>query len=82
MTGSGDGDRQMSQYEVHLYLESRGQPQHDLEIVADAIQADPAPLTPDFTKSGAAAARAILAPSKTTTKNAHGVEVSDDDIPF
>lgn len=32
----GDGDRQMSQYEVHLYLESRGQPQHDLEIVAGA----------------------------------------------
>jgi ATP-dependent DNA helicase RecG len=28
-----DGDRQMSQYEVHLYLESRGQPRHDLEIV-------------------------------------------------
>lgn len=28
-----DGDRQMSQYEVHSYLESRGQPRHDLEIV-------------------------------------------------
>ena len=37
VTGSclrvGDGNRQMSQYEVHLFLESRGQPQHDLEIV-------------------------------------------------
>jgi ATP-dependent DNA helicase RecG len=28
-----DGDRQMSQYEVHLALESRGQPTHDIEIV-------------------------------------------------
>jgi ATP-dependent DNA helicase RecG len=35
-----DGDRQISQYEVHLFLESRGQPQHDLEIVKDASQAD------------------------------------------
>jgi single-strand DNA-binding protein len=32
--------------------------------------------------SGVAAARANLAPSKTTTKNAHGVETSDNDIPF
>ena len=28
-----DGDRQMSQYEVHAFLESRTQPRHDLEIV-------------------------------------------------
>jgi ATP-dependent DNA helicase RecG len=35
-----DGDRQMSQYEVHLLLESRGQPQHDLEIVEDARRED------------------------------------------
>lgn len=35
-----DGDRQMSQYEVHLLLESRGQPQHDLEIVEGASRDD------------------------------------------
>jgi ATP-dependent DNA helicase RecG len=35
-----DGDRQMSQYEVHLLLENRGQPQHDLEIVPGATLAD------------------------------------------
>jgi single-stranded DNA-binding protein len=65
------------------YTDKNGNNRDSVEIVADAIQADePAPLTPDFTKSGMTAARAILAPSKTTTKNAHGVEVSDDDIPF
>jgi ATP-dependent DNA helicase RecG len=36
----GDGDRQMSQYEVHLYLENRGQPCHDLEIVASVSHSD------------------------------------------
>ena len=36
----GDGNRQMSQYEFHLFLESRGQPQHDLEIVEGASRAD------------------------------------------
>jgi single-strand DNA-binding protein len=36
----------------------------------------------DGDKSGATAARAILAPSKTTTKNIHGVTVSDDDLFF
>jgi ATP-dependent DNA helicase RecG len=35
-----DGDRQMSQYEVHLLLESRGQPRHDLEIVEGASRED------------------------------------------
>lgn len=35
-----DGDRQMSQYEVHLLLESRGQPQHDLETVEGASRHD------------------------------------------
>ena len=30
----------MSQYEVHLFLESRGQPQHDVEIVEGASRAD------------------------------------------
>jgi single-strand DNA-binding protein len=41
-----------------------------------------APITPDLNKSGVTAARAILAPSKATTKNAHGVEVTDADLPF
>jgi single-strand DNA-binding protein len=36
----------------------------------------------DESKSGVTAARAILAPSQTTPKNAHGVAISPDDIPF
>lgn len=35
-----DGDRQMSQYEVHSFLENRGQPTHDLELVAGSSMAD------------------------------------------
>ena len=35
-----DGDRQMSQYEVHHFLENRGQPRHDVEIVEGATRAD------------------------------------------
>jgi single-strand DNA-binding protein len=47
----------------------------------DANPADkPAPLS--LAKGGVAAARAILAPSKTTAKNAHGVDTSDDDLSF
>ena len=35
-----DGDRQMSQYEVHYFLENRGQPRHDAQIVEGASRAD------------------------------------------
>ena len=62
-----------------------GQKKYVTEIVAFQLvipAEEPEPLTPDATKSGTNVARAILSPSKTTTKNAHGVEVSDADIPF
>ena len=36
----GDGNRQLSQYEVHSFLESRGQPAHDAEIVPGASRDD------------------------------------------
>jgi ATP-dependent DNA helicase RecG len=36
----GDGDRQMSQYEVHSFLESRGQPTHDLDAVPGVTRDD------------------------------------------
>lgn len=36
----GDGDRQMTQYEVHSFLENRGQPTHDLEPVPGTTRAD------------------------------------------
>jgi ATP-dependent DNA helicase RecG len=35
-----DGDRKMSQYEVHLALENRGQPTHDIEIVPETSATD------------------------------------------
>jgi ATP-dependent DNA helicase RecG len=36
----GDGDRQMTHYEIHTFLENRGQPAHDLEVVEGATRAD------------------------------------------
>ena len=64
-----------------------GQKKYVTEIVAFQIATpaeDPEPLTPDAPrKSGTEIARTILSPAKgLTEKNAHGVEVSDDDIPF
>lgn len=35
-----DGDRQLSQYEVHAFLESRGQPAHDVEPVTGTSRGD------------------------------------------
>ncbi|MDY0170347.1 MAG: ATP-binding protein [Thermoguttaceae bacterium] len=35
-----DGNRQMSQYEVHALLENRDQPRHDIEIVEGAVLDD------------------------------------------
>jgi len=63
-----------------------GQKKYVTEVIVFQIATpddEPAPLTPDpARKSGTQAARAILSPAKATEKNAHGVEVSDDDIPF
>jgi single-strand DNA-binding protein len=59
-----------------------GQKKYSTEIVAFQFVIpgnDPPPLTPDAINGGTAAARAILSPAE---KNVHGIEISDDDIPF
>ena len=36
----GDGDRRMTEYEIHSYLSSRGQPRDDVEVVHEATLDD------------------------------------------
>jgi single-stranded DNA-binding protein len=65
------------------YTAKDGTDRESISITASALQVEseeqaPAPLTPDQTH-GTAVAKAILKPAQT---NAHGLEVSDDDIPF
>jgi single-stranded DNA-binding protein len=71
------------------YTATDGTVKYGVEIVADSIliegaEKQPAPLTPDMTKTkgGTAVAKAILSPASPVEKNIHGVEVTDADIPW
>jgi single-stranded DNA-binding protein len=68
------------------YIGKDGVPRSATEITAESIrkedeEASQAPLIPDPAGGGTEFARRLLSPPA-TTKNAHGVDITDEDIPF